>query len=174
MSDPKIEEIRTAHAMLLAVGFPDENTGYLLTKLDEAEQERDAAYLLGMASVSRKLEAAGERERALIAGVKEAIARARSMQRTEGETFGEWLGRCSIETMHSQIASEDAARRWLAAHDAEVARKALKDAADFISTPGVLWHGDDGVTVYADGAYGGNRMRLTDWLRTRAEQIGEK
>jgi hypothetical protein len=63
--------------------------------------------------------------------------------------------------------------RWLAAHDAEVARKALTDAADFISTPGVLWHGDDGVTVYADGAYGGNRMKLTDWLRARAKQIGE-
>lgn len=70
---------------------------------------------------------------------------------------------------NQHLAVTDAAT--IAAHDAEVARKERERIAEFLSTPGVLWHGDDGVTVYADGAFGGNRMKITDWLR--AEQIGE-
>ena len=37
-----------------------------------------------------------------------------------GESMAEWLGRCSIESHGIQLESEAAARRWLAAHDAEV------------------------------------------------------
>lgn len=62
---------------------------YLLAKLDEAERQRylwqgtNAETLAVNSGLRVKLEAAEERERALIAGVKETIARARSMQRTE-------------------------------------------------------------------------------------------
>jgi len=38
----------------------------------------------------------------------------------EDEDFAAWLSRISIESMHSQMASERAARRWLAQHDAEM------------------------------------------------------
>lgn len=59
------------------------------------------------------------------------------------------------------------AQTALAAHDAEVARQQVEKIAGFLDVTGVLWHGDDGVTVYADGPYGGNRMKLTDWLRAQ-------
>ena len=49
--------------------------------------------------------------------------------REDGEDFSSWLSRCSIDTMHSQIASESAARRWLLAHDREVQTAALKAVA---------------------------------------------
>jgi len=42
------------------------------------------------------------------------------------EDFAAYLGRTSIETMHSRIASERAAKRWLAAHDAEVMQRAYQ------------------------------------------------
>ena len=45
------------------------------------------------------------------------------------ESFADWLARTSIDTHQHQMASEAAARRWLAAHDREVAAKALEDAA---------------------------------------------
>lgn len=43
----------------------------------------------------------------------------------EGEDFASYLGRISIESMHHRIASEDAARRWLAEHDREVADRVI-------------------------------------------------
>jgi len=48
----------------------------------------------------------------------------------EGESFADWLSRCSIETMHSDIASEAAARRWLAAHEQKVRAEALEEYAE--------------------------------------------
>lgn len=48
----------------------------------------------------------------------------------DGEDFASYLGRISVETMHHRIASEDAARRWLAEHDRQVAEKALLEYAD--------------------------------------------
>lgn len=48
----------------------------------------------------------------------------------EDEDFASFLGRTSIETYHGQRASEAAARRWLAAHDAEVRREAAAEAWD--------------------------------------------
>lgn len=44
--------------------------------------------------------------------------------RRDGESLGEWMSRISMETHIDQLASEAAARRWLTAHDAEVAAKA--------------------------------------------------
>jgi hypothetical protein len=39
--------------------------------------------------------------------------------------------------------------------------EAFNKAANFLDTPGVLWHGDGGVTVKING----NHVKLTDWLR---------
>lgn len=38
----------------------------------------------------------------------------------EGESFSAYLSRVSMESFQVQMASEAAARRWLAAHDAKV------------------------------------------------------
>lgn len=50
--------------------------------------------------------------------------------RMDGEDFASWLSRCSIETMNSQIASEDAARRWLAAHEQKVRAEAWEEGRE--------------------------------------------
>jgi hypothetical protein len=52
-------------------------------------------------------------------------------------------------------------RETIIAHDARVVAEAFNKAANFLDTPGVLWHGDGGVTVKING----NHVKLTDWLR---------
>jgi hypothetical protein len=51
--------------------------------------------------------------------------------------------------------------RWLAAHDEEVARKALTDAADAYKSGQLT------------GVFMGRDDYAREWLRARAEQIGE-
>ncbi len=46
------------------------------------------------------------------------------------ETFSEYLSRISIEGHQDQMRSEEAARRWLAAHDARVRAEALAEVTD--------------------------------------------
>lgn len=60
--------------------------------------------------------------------------------------------------------------RWLAEHDRQIKSEALEEAAEFLSREGVLWHGDSGVTVRE----GWNHVKLTDWLRDRAQQLTEE
>lgn len=63
---------------------------------------------------------------------------------------------------------------WLAAHDREVAAKALRDAADVLDRPRVIWYGDGGVTVLEAGTdatlddYRAERPTVVEWLRARA------
>jgi len=55
--------------------------------------------------------------------------------RAKGEEFSSWLSRCSIESMHSDINSERAARRWLAEHDRQVAELVHNETvAEMVST----------------------------------------
>lgn len=49
-----------------------------------------------------------------------AIPPAKVSPQRDGETFAAWLVRVSFEGHGYQMESEAAARRWLAAHDAEV------------------------------------------------------
>lgn len=56
--------------------------------------------------------------------------------RREGEGFAEWLSRLSVDSFHAQVQSEDAARRWLARHDAEVAAKAWDEGAAHVYSEG--------------------------------------
>lgn len=89
----------------------------------------------------------------------------------EDEDFAAFLGRTSIETLHASMASEAVARRWLAAHDAEVRREAaaeaLRDAArDVVNGGRVSW---DVLPLSP------SRGKIQDWLEARAAALeGEK
>ena len=78
----------------------------------------------------------------------------------EDEDFAAYLSRMSIDTLHSGMASEAAARRWLTAHDREVAEKAWDEAityaAQFVS------ENADTVRVFAQS--GRNPVELMGWL----------
>lgn len=71
------------------------------------------------------------------------------------------------------------AEQILAAHDREVAAKALRDAADTLDRPRVIWYGDGGVTVLEAGAdatlddYRAERPTVVEWLRARADRLTE-
>ena len=95
--------------------------------------------------------------------------------RLPNESFAEWLGRGSIETHSHQMASERAARRWLAAHDREVAAKALEDAAAVLDQPYTLWwEATVGVKVREHGYDDISRgVELIEWFRARAACIRE-
>lgn len=47
---------------------------------------------------------------------------------------------------------------------------ALREIADVLAKPQVLWHGDGGVTVWADYP-AGDAVKLTAWVRARADEI---
>lgn len=92
-------------------------------------------------------------------------------QRTD-ETFGKYLSRISIEGHQDQVRSEEAARRWLAAHDAQVRAEAVRTA---LGEAVLMQAGADGVTVYDDREhYDRGRPKplpIRDWLNTRADRI---
>lgn len=79
-SDPKVEEIRARLANRKWVGSA--HAELILTKLDEAESERDDAEVAFNASMARCIDAE-ERERTLTAKLAGLIDAARYMQRTE-------------------------------------------------------------------------------------------
>lgn len=63
----------------------------------------------------------------------------RVIEQLEGESFSEYLARLSIEGHGNQMESEAAARRWLAAHDAEVRYRALREAEEAAATSLTTW-----------------------------------
>jgi hypothetical protein len=80
----------------------------------------------------------------------------------DGESFSMWLSRFSIEieTGELQIASEAAARRWLADHDAEVAAKALTDAVQAVNA-----------AAWDEGRNAGSLQSDDEWRNRRKVRI---
>ena len=54
----------------------------------------------------------------------------RVIERTEGESFADYISRLSIEGHGYQMESEAAAHRWLAEHDRQVAERAWDEGFD--------------------------------------------
>jgi len=61
----------------------------------------------------------------------------------------------------------------VAAVVAEARTEALNEVAEILSKPGVIWHGDDGVTVRTDPTWREPDVPLVDWIRQRVAAIRE-
>jgi len=56
----------------------------------------------------------------------------------------------------------------LAARDAAIKAEALEEAATRLDRQGVVWHGDDGVTIREEETVVARGLPLTSWLRSLA------
>lgn len=82
-----------------------------------------------------------------------------------------WMGRLSDhdreEYRRLTTAALTAAAPTIAA---QAKAEALREAAEYLAKPGVVWHGDSGVSVDVGNKFL-LRPKLVDWLRARAATI---
>lgn len=82
-----------------------------------------------------------------------------------------WVVKDLEDTQYDDMAA--AILPLLAAVVAEARTEALSEVAEILSKPGVIWHGDGGVTVRTDPTWREPDVPLVDWIRQRVAAIRE-